>query len=140
MTAISIRLGEKSYERARFAGERALFVRIVVFSLVFAGPFDVLDCMDQMAVGNHGVMGGLLEFSRAVILGGAALMLGGMLEQFGGFQMMIDAFLRHIFKNSKPLPSRDRRTRAGGWAGCQPADRLSIGPSGCSPDRPAPPS
>jgi hypothetical protein len=98
MTAISIRVGEKSYERARFAGERILFVRIVVFGLMFAGPFNVLDCMDQVAVRNHGMMRGLLEFSGAVILSGAALMLGGMLEQLGGFQMMIDAFLRHTFR------------------------------------------
>jgi len=98
MTAISIREGEKSYERARFAGERILFVRIVVFGLVFAGPFDMLDRMDQMAVRNHGMMRGLLEFAGAVILGGAALMPGGMLEQLGGFQMMIDALLRHMFR------------------------------------------
>jgi hypothetical protein len=98
MTAITISKGKKSYERARFSGERALFVRIVVFSLVFAGPFDVLDCMDQMAVRNHGMMGGLLEFAGAVIFSGAALMLGGMLEQLGGLQMMIDALLRHTFR------------------------------------------
>jgi hypothetical protein len=101
MTAISILEGEKSYERARFAGEWTLFVRIVVFGLVLAGPFDVLDRVDQVAVRNHGMMGGLLEFAGAVILSGAALMPGGMLEQLGGFQMMIDALLRHIFKNSK---------------------------------------
>jgi hypothetical protein len=98
MTAISIRVGKKSYERARFAGERTLFVRIVVFGLVFAGPFNVLHCMDQVAVRNHGMMGGLLEFTGAVIFSGAALVLGGMLEQFGGFQMMIDAFLGHVFR------------------------------------------
>jgi|ERR1700722_11306915 len=98
MTAISIRVGKKSYERARFAGERTLFVRIVVFGLVFAGPFNVLHCMDQVAVRNHGMMGGLLEFTGAVIFSGAALVLGGMFEQFGGFQMMIDAFLGHVFR------------------------------------------
>jgi hypothetical protein len=98
MTAISIPAGEKSCERARFAGERILFVRIVVFRLMFAGAFNVLHCMDQMAVGNHGMMRGLLEFSGAMILSGAALMLGGMLQQLGGFQMMIDALLRHTFR------------------------------------------
>jgi hypothetical protein len=98
MTAVTIPKGGKSCERARFGDERALFVRIVIFGLVFAGAFDVFDRMDQVAVGNHGVMGGFFEFSEAVKLGGGALMFGGMLQKFGSFQMMIHAFLRHVFR------------------------------------------
>jgi hypothetical protein len=80
MTAITIRNVEKSCERAGFAGERTLFVRIVVFGLVFAGPFNMLYRMDQVAVRDHGVMGRLFKFPGAVILCRAALMLGRMLE------------------------------------------------------------
>jgi len=105
MTAIAIRDGRKSDERARFDGERALFVRIVVFGLVFAGPFDVLHRVEQMAVGNHGVMSGLFELTGTVIFRGAALMFGGMLEKFRGFQMMIDALLRHVFRIANAVQS-----------------------------------
>ena len=55
--------GEKSYERALFGDERALFMRIVAFRLVFARALDVLHRMDQVAVGNHGMMGGFFKFS-----------------------------------------------------------------------------
>ena len=101
MTATARCNGEKSYERARFANERTLIVRIVAFRHVFAGAFDVLDRMNQVAVGNHGMMGRLFEFSSAVIFGGAALVFGGMLQEFGGFQMMIHTLLRHVFRIAK---------------------------------------
>jgi hypothetical protein len=98
MTGISRREGAKSYERARFRRERdnlPLFVRIVVFGLVLACRLDVLSRVDQVAVRNHGMMGGLFKLSRAVVFRGAALVLRGMLEKFRGFQVMINAFLRH---------------------------------------------
>lgn len=98
MRAFAIRGGRKSCERARFAGERALFVRIVVFGLVLAGPFHVLDRVDQVAVGNHRMVGGLFKLSRPVVFGGAALVFRGMFEQFRGLQMMIDSLLRHVFR------------------------------------------
>jgi hypothetical protein len=93
MSEIAIREAGKSYERARFAGERTLIVRIVAFRLVLAGPFDMLNRMDQVAVRNHGMMRRLFEFPGAVILGGGALVLRGVLEKFRSFQMMIDALL-----------------------------------------------
>ena len=93
MMSIARCSGGKSYERARFGNERTLFVRIVVFRDVFAGTFDVLHRMNQVAVGNHGMMGCLFEFSGAVVFGGAALMLRGVLQEFRSFQVMIDALL-----------------------------------------------
>ena len=101
MRAIAIAKGGKSYERALFCGERAIFVQIVVFRVVLAGPFDMLDRMDQVAVRNHGVMGGFFIFPGRVMLGGAALVLGRMLQQLGGFQVMIDTGLRHAFRITK---------------------------------------
>jgi hypothetical protein len=98
MTAIAIREGGKSSERALFAGERAFFVRIVTLSLVFARALDVLDGVDQVAVRNHGVMRGLFKFPGAMEFGGAALVFGRMLQQFRSFQVMIHALLRHVFR------------------------------------------
>ena len=94
MRAIAIPGGGKSYERALFRGERAFFVRIVVFRLVLAGPFDMLDRMDQVAVRNHGMMRRFFKFSGRVALGGAALVLRRMLQKFGGFQVMIEQMIR----------------------------------------------
>jgi hypothetical protein len=54
--------------------------------------------MDQVAVRNHGMMCRFFKFSGRVVLGGAALMLRRMLQEFGGFQVMIDALLRHVFR------------------------------------------
>jgi hypothetical protein len=105
MTAIARCNGEKSYERALFGNERAFFVRIMAFRHVFAGTFDVLDRMNQVAVGNHGVVGRLFEFSAAVEFGGAALVFGGMLQEFGGFQMMIHTLLRHVFRIANAVQS-----------------------------------
>lgn len=95
MTATAIRKGQKSCERARFPGERVLFVRIVAFRLVLARAFYVLHGMNQVAVRNHGVMRRLFEVPGAVIFCGGALVPGGMLQKFCGFQMMINALLRH---------------------------------------------
>jgi len=106
MVAIAIRKGDKSYERARFGNERTLFVRIVVFRHVFARTFDVLDCVNQMAVGNHGMMGRLFEFSAAVKFRGGALVFSGMLQEFRGFQMMIHALLRHVFRIANAVQSQ----------------------------------
>jgi hypothetical protein len=89
---------EKSYERTQFDDERTLFVRIVIFGLVSAGAFDVFHRMNQMAVRNHGMMGGFFELSVTVVLGGDTLVLRGMLKQLGSLQMMIDALLRHAFR------------------------------------------
>ena len=110
MTAIAIPGGGKSYERALFPGERTLFVRIVAFGLVPAGPFDVLHRMDQVAVRNHGMMGGFLKLSCPVVLGRDALVLRCMLQKFGGFQVMIDALLRHVFRitNGIVIPAAAR--------------------------------
>jgi hypothetical protein len=105
MTATARCYGEKSYERARFADERTLFVRIVAFGDVFARAFHVLDRVNQVAVGDHGVMGRLLEFSTAVELGGAALVFGGVLQQFGGFQVMVHTLLRHVFRIANAVQS-----------------------------------
>ena len=93
MVAIAIGKGEKSYERARFGNERTLFVRIVAFRDVFARTFDVLHRVNQVAVGNHGMMGRFFEFSAAVVFGGAALVFRGVLQEIRGFQMMIHALL-----------------------------------------------
>jgi hypothetical protein len=98
MTAIAIREGGKSSERALFAGERDFFVRIVTLGLVFARTFDVFDGMNQVAVRNHGVMRRLFKLPGAVIFRGAALVFGRMLQQFRGFQVMIHALLRHVFR------------------------------------------
>ena len=73
-------------------------MRIVVFRLVLAGPFDVLHRVDQVAVRNHGMMGRFFKFSGCVVFGGAALVLSSVLQKFGGFQVMIDALLRHVFR------------------------------------------
>jgi hypothetical protein len=81
-------------------------VRIVAFRLVLARPFHVLHRMDQVAVGNHRVVGGFFKFAGAVVLGGSALVLRGMLKKLGGLQMMIDAFLRHVARIAKALPDR----------------------------------
>ena len=90
--------GGKSYERALFRRERSFFVRIVAFCLVLAGAFDMLDRMDQVSVRNHGMLGRFFKFSGRVVLGGAPLVLGRMLQKFGSFQVMIDALLRHMFR------------------------------------------
>ena len=95
MTANAMRTGSNSCERALFARERAFFVRIVMLRLMFGGFFDVLHCMHQMAVRNHGMMRCFIEISSPVKLRGHALVFRGVLQQFRGFQMMIDAFLRH---------------------------------------------
>jgi hypothetical protein len=105
MTAIAIHDGEKSYERACFGNERTLFVRIVAFRHVLARTFDVLYRVNQVAVGNHGMMGRFLEFPAAVVFGGAALVLGGVLEEFRSFQMMINALLRHVFRIANAVQS-----------------------------------
>jgi hypothetical protein len=106
MTAIAIAVGEKSYERARFDREWTLFVRIVAFRLVLAGPFDVLHRMDQVAVGNHGMVGRFFKFTGAVVLGSAPLMLRGVLQKFRSLQMMIDALLRHVFRITNAVRSQ----------------------------------
>ena len=106
MTATARCNGEKSYERARFGNERALFVRIVSFRDVFAGAFDVLHRMHQMAVGDHRMVGSFLEFSGAVIFGSAALVFRGMLQEFRGLQMMIHALLRHVFRIANAVQSK----------------------------------
>ena len=80
MTAIAIQAGGKSCERALFSGERDLFVRIVAFSLMFAGSFDMLQSMKQMAVRNHGVVSGFLKLSLHVLLSGFQVLLGGLFE------------------------------------------------------------
>jgi hypothetical protein len=98
MTAIAIQAGGKSCERARFSVERDLFVRIVALSLVFARPFNMLQRMNQVAVRNHGVVSGLLKLPAAMIFRRGALMFGGVFQQFGSLQMMINAFLRHDFR------------------------------------------
>ena len=85
MTATARRDGRKSYERALIGNERTFFVRIMTFRHVFAGTFDVLHSVNQVAVRNHGVMGCLFEFSGAVVFGGAALVFGGVLQKFRGF-------------------------------------------------------
>jgi len=92
---------QKSCERTLFDGERAIFVRIVAFRLVFAGPFDMLHRMDQVPVRDHGMVGGFFKLSSPVVLGGGPLVLCRMLQKFGGFQMMIDALLRHVFRITK---------------------------------------
>ena len=70
----------------------------MAFGLVFARAFDVLDRMDKVAVRNHRMKGRFFKFSARVVLGGAALVLRRMLQKFGGFQVMIDALLRHVFR------------------------------------------
>ncbi len=97
--------GEKSCERARFGNERTLFVRIVVFRQVLARAFDVLHRVNQVAVGNHRMMGRFFEFSGAVVFGGAALVFSGMLQELRSFQMMIHALLRHIFRIANAVQS-----------------------------------
>ena len=82
-------------------------MRIVTFGLMPAGPFHVLRCMDQVAMRNHGMMGGLLELTRSVVLGGDALVLRRMLQKFGGFQVMIDALLRHVPRITNGIVSRE---------------------------------
>jgi hypothetical protein len=96
-----LRRAGKSHERALFGGERAFFVQIVVFRLVLAGPFDMRDRMDQVAVRNHGMMGRFFKFSGRVVLGSAPLVLRCMLQKFGSFQVMINALLRHVFRLTK---------------------------------------
>ena len=44
-----------------------------------------------MAVGGVGVMGRLLVIAGFVVLGGFAVMLGGVFVVFGGLVMMLDA-------------------------------------------------
>jgi hypothetical protein len=105
MTAIARCNAGKSCERARFGNERTLFVRIVAFRHVFARALDVLDSVNQMAVGNHGMMGRLFEFTAAVEFGGGALVFSGMLQKFRGFQMMIHALLRHVFRIANAVQS-----------------------------------
>ena len=60
---------------------------------MFAGPFDVLHRMDQVAVRNHGMMSGFFKFTGAVILRRTTLVLGSMVEQLRRFQVMVDALL-----------------------------------------------
>jgi hypothetical protein len=105
MTAIARCNGEKSYERARFGNERTLFVQIVVFRHVLTRTFDVLHCVNQVAVGNHGMMGRLFEFSAAMVFSGEALVFGGVLQEFRRFQMMIHALLRHVFRIANAVQS-----------------------------------
>ena len=62
---------------------------------------DMGDRMDQVAVRNHGMMGRFFKFSGRVILGSAPLVLRCMLQKFGGFQVMINALLRHLFRLTK---------------------------------------
>jgi hypothetical protein len=40
-----------------------------------------------------------------VEFGGAALVFGGMLQEFGGFQMMIHTLLRHVFRIANAVQS-----------------------------------
>jgi len=105
MTAIARSDGGKSYERALFGNERTFFVRIVAFRDVFARTFDVLHRVNQVAVGNHGMMGCFFEFSSAVVFGGATLVSGGMLQELRSFQMMIHALLRHVFRIANAVQS-----------------------------------
>jgi hypothetical protein len=95
MTVSAMSQGSKSCERALFGHGRDLFVRIVMLGVVLGSLFDVFHGMDQVAMGNHGMMRRLVEVPCSVILSGTALMFGGVLQKFGGLQMMIDAFLRH---------------------------------------------
>ena len=78
MTAIAIRDGEKSYERACFGNERTLFVRIVAFRHVLARTFDVLYRVNQVAVGNHGMMGRFFVVSAIMMLSRFAMVTRGM--------------------------------------------------------------
>ena len=66
---------------------------IVVFSLMPAGRDNVLHRMHQVAVGDHGMVRRPIELFRTVVLGGAPLMLRGVLQKFRSFQMMINALL-----------------------------------------------
>ena len=47
--------------------------------------------MAGMAVGGVGVMRGLLVIAGFVVLGGFAMMLGGMFVVLGGLMMVLDA-------------------------------------------------
>jgi hypothetical protein len=49
-----------------------------------------------MAVGGVGVMRGLLVIAGLVVLGGFAVMPGGVLVMFGGLGVMIDGVLAHV--------------------------------------------
>jgi hypothetical protein len=73
-------------------------VRVVVFRLMLTRAVDVFDGVNQVALRNHGVVRGLFKFARTVKFGGGTLVLGSMLQKFGGFQMMIHTFLRHAFR------------------------------------------
>lgn len=69
----------------------------MVLGLVFGRRFDVFGGVDQVPVGDHRMMRRFFKFPGAMVLRRQPLVLGGMLQQFSGLQMMIDTFLRHDY-------------------------------------------
>jgi hypothetical protein len=69
-----------------------------MLGVVLGSLFDVFHGVDQVAMGNHGMMRRLVEVPGSVELCRHALMLRGVLQKFSGLQMMIDAFLRHALE------------------------------------------
>jgi hypothetical protein len=49
-----------------------------------------------MAVGHLRLMAGLFMIPCLVVLGGSAMMFGGLLVMLGSFPMMFSALLRHV--------------------------------------------
>lgn len=86
---------------------RNVSVRIVLFGVVLARQLDVFRRVDQMPVGDHRMMRRPIELSSAMVLGRALVMPRRMLQQLRGFQMVIDALLRHV----PPLDPSPRLTR-----------------------------
>src|SRR5450432_873089 len=66
----------------------------------------MLHRVDQVSMGDHGMMGRLVELPGTMEFRGATLMLCGMLQQFRRFQMMINALLRHALSITSSLVAR----------------------------------
>lgn len=61
----------------------------VVVRVMLAGFFRVMGGVDSMAMRDVSVMTGLLVVSALVMIGGRAVVLGGVLMVFGCFSVMV---------------------------------------------------
>jgi hypothetical protein len=67
----------------------------VLVCVVLTGLFGVMGRVDEMALGDMGVVSGLFVASRIVMLRGCTMVAGGVFVVLGGFAVVFGALLRH---------------------------------------------
>jgi hypothetical protein len=76
----------------------------MLIRVMFHGFFGVPEGMHRVAVGNVRVVAGLDVVAVIVMARGFAMMFGRVVVMFGGFQMVLNAWvLRHVVLSSLPM-------------------------------------